>query len=169
MTTNYHYIVMSQKDLLQNQVLEEVLREKASYYNARKKNPDFWILIDPSFLYEKNLIKKIENTRFYNQQKDKIHYSFSNLNNNSSFYGSLISTDEEFMRWIKLRLGYFENLDEINKNNNNASYVSDGVFGILKSTETKEILKSNKNYLHPDILLNKLKNSLEQYFNIIKN
>jgi hypothetical protein len=50
---------MSQKDLLQNQVLEEVLREKASYYNARKKNPDFWILIDPSFLYEKNRKYKI--------------------------------------------------------------------------------------------------------------
>lgn len=49
MTTNYHYIVMSQKDLLQNQVIEEILREKASHYNARKKNPDFWILINPFF------------------------------------------------------------------------------------------------------------------------
>lgn len=160
---------MSQKDLLQNQVIEEILREKAAYYNARKKSPDFWILINPSFLQQGELLKKIQNTKFYFQQVDKIQCSFLGKHNNSEFYASLISTDEEFMRWIKLRLGYFENLDEITKNNHNASYVSDGGYGILNSNKIKNILSSNPNYLHPDILVDKFKNSLEQYFSTIKN
>lgn len=159
---------MSQKDLLQNQVIEEILREKASYYNTRKKNPDFWLLISPLFLKNKNLLEKIRNTKFYFQQKDKIKCSFFDAENTSEFYASLISTDEEFMRWIKLRLGYFENINEATKNNYNASYVSDGVYGSINGETTKNILASNASYLHPDILIQKYKNSLEQYFVTVK-
>lgn len=112
-------------------------------------------------------MKKIQNTKFYFQQLDKIKCSFLGKNNESEFYGVLISTDEEFMRWIKLRLGYFENLDEITKNNHNASYVSDGGYGVLNASKNKNILNSNPNYLHPDILVDKFKNSLEQYFSTI--
>jgi hypothetical protein len=159
---------MSQKDLLQNQVIEEILREKASYYNARKKNPDFWLLISPSFLKEATLIQKIKDTKFYFQQQNKIKCSFFNENNISEFYAALISTDEEFMRWIKLRLGYFENINEITKNNHSVSYVSDGVAGIIDTEKNLNVLHSNPTYLHPQILVNKYKNSLEQYFNTIK-
>lgn len=169
MTANYHYIVMSQKDFLQNQVIEEILREKAAYFNSRKKNPDFWILIDPGFLRETNLLNQIHKTKFYFQHLENIKCSFLGKENPSEFYASLISTDEEFMRWVKLRLGYFENLDEITKNNHNATYVSDGAYGILNANQCKKILISNPNFLHPDILINKFKNSLEQYFLTIKN
>jgi hypothetical protein len=46
---------MSQKDFLQNQVIEEILREKSSYYMVQNKVPDYWILISPKFLSENNL------------------------------------------------------------------------------------------------------------------
>jgi hypothetical protein len=159
---------MSQKDLLQNQVIEEILREKASYYNARRKNPDFWLLISPSFLKEVTLLQKVKDTKFYFQQRGKIKCSFFNQNNHSEFYAALVSTDEEFMRWIKLRLGYFENINEITKNNHNVSYVSDGIAGIINKENNSNVLESNPTYLHPEILVNKYKNSLEQYFITIK-
>jgi hypothetical protein len=162
MTTNYHYIVMSQKDLLQNQVIEEILREKASYYNSRKKNPDYWIVISPFFLKEQNLLTKIKETKFYYQQKEKICSSTLSQSAPLEFYAALVSTDEEFMKWVKLRLGYFENVDEITKNNYNATYVSDGVFGVLKYAKNR--LKAQSNFLHPDILIEKYRNSLEEYF-----
>ena len=50
MSTKYYYIVMSQKDMLQNQVLEEILRERATYYISKKKTLDFWITISADFL-----------------------------------------------------------------------------------------------------------------------
>jgi hypothetical protein len=156
---------MSQKDLLQNQVIEEILREKAGHYNARNRMPDFWVLINPSFLKENNLLNNIRNTNFYSQQKEKINYKFKDSNEFKEFYGVLISTNEEFMRWIKLRLGYFENINEFNKNNTNQfSYISDGVFGIINNQNFKNILQSQTNFLHPDILINKFKNSLELYY-----
>jgi hypothetical protein len=162
MTTNYHYIVMSQKDLLQNQVIEEILREKASYYNSRKKNPDYWIVISPFFLKEQNLFAKIKETKFYYQQKEKICSSTFSQSTPLEFYAALVSTDEEFMKWVKLRLGYFENIDQMTKNNHNATYVSDGIFGVLQTEKNR--LKAQSNFLHPDILIEKYRNALEEYF-----
>ena len=37
MEIKYYYIVMSQKEMLQNQVLEEIVRERANYYISKKK------------------------------------------------------------------------------------------------------------------------------------
>ena len=44
MTIRYYYLVMSQIDMLENQVLEEILRERANYYLSKNKNIDFWLL-----------------------------------------------------------------------------------------------------------------------------
>ena len=67
----YYYLIMSQSDFMQNQVLEEVLRERATYYNEKKKSLDFWVLISPNFIKNLDLNQKIINTNFYKQQKDK--------------------------------------------------------------------------------------------------
>ena len=56
-TLKYHYIVMSQKALLENQVIEEILRERATYYSLTKKNNDFWLLISPKFIFSNVLLK----------------------------------------------------------------------------------------------------------------
>jgi hypothetical protein len=163
MNKKYYYIVMSQKDMLQNQVLEEILRERATYYISKKRTLDFWITISSEFLEDDKLKKKIKLTNFYNQQKDKINYKFQNKE--SDFYATLISTDQEFLRWIKLRLGYFENIDEEIKMEEKRNYVSDGVSGVLIwENEKLSPLKSRKNYLHPDIIVNNYKKALEVYY-----
>ena len=64
----YHYVLMSQKDFLENQVIEEILRERAYFYGNVKKK-DFWILIQPNFLNEPTLKQVIQSTNFYQQQK----------------------------------------------------------------------------------------------------
>ena len=50
MTVRYYYLMMSQIDMLENQVLEEILRERANYY---------WIKVWEIFQEQQNkLIKK---------------------------------------------------------------------------------------------------------------
>ena len=48
---NYYYIIGSQKFLLQQEPLEEVLRERTKNYNKRKRCLDFWVLLNPKFLF----------------------------------------------------------------------------------------------------------------------
>jgi hypothetical protein len=55
----YYYLIMSQSDFMQNQVLEEVLRERATYYNEKKKSLDFWVLISPNFIKNLDLNMKV--------------------------------------------------------------------------------------------------------------
>lgn len=162
--TIYYYLVMSQKDFLQSQVMEEILREKAAYYNSRKKNTDYWILISPKFLKTNNLDSKIRETKFYIQKKNKIKPS-NVSDNNLEFYAALVSLDKEFMDWIKLRLGYFENIDEINNQIQNLNYISDGIYGKMEIAQnaSSSFLEFNKNFLHPDLLVDKFKKSLEKY------
>ena len=163
MSTKYYYIVMSQKDMLQNQVLEEILRERATYYISKKRTLDFWITISSDFLEDEEIKKKIKLTNFYNQQKQNISYQFQKKE--SDFYATLISTDQEFLRWIKLRLGYFENIDEEIKLEDKRTYVSDGISGVLVwENEKLSPLKSRKNYLHPDIIVKNYKKALEVYY-----
>ena len=102
MSLNYYYIVMSQKDMLQNQVLEEILRERANYYLAKKRDLDFWVLINPNFLNTNDFHEKVIKTQFFDQHKDEITDTL-----NSKFFSSLISFDKDFIKWIMLRLGYF--------------------------------------------------------------
>jgi len=53
MKNTYYYILMTQKSLFANQVIEEILREKSNYYTAEVRQKDFWILTSPKFIFEK--------------------------------------------------------------------------------------------------------------------
>jgi len=141
---------MSQKELFSNQVIEEILRERTNYYLSKQKNKDFWLLISPKFIQNKDFSTKIKLTNFYEQQL-KIIKPF---NDENEFYVSLITTNLDFIKWIKLRLGYFEDLDsnEILRKD----LKSDGVCGLLSNNE-QNILKHSPNYLHPDILISQYK------------
>jgi len=158
---DYYYVIMSQKSLLENQVIEEILRERATYYSIKNRIVDFWILISPEFVYSKEILNKIHLSNFFIKNKKDIIFSEFTKNKNREFYCSLISTDKEFLQWFKLRVGYFEDINKLEKNN----FVSDGVMGIISTTneENFSILKSNPNILNPSILLNKYKKSLELY------
>jgi hypothetical protein len=157
MVKPYFYIVMSQKELLKNQVIEEILRERTNYYLSKNKPKDFWLLIGPKFIEKSPIKEKIQLTNFYKQQFDSI----APLKDNREFYAALISTNVEFINWIKLRLGDFEDLDQ--KILSTSSFRSDGVFGKL-ILNTENILESSPNYLHPDIYVDQYKDTLELYY-----
>jgi len=158
MTIRYYYFVMSQIDMLENQVLEEILRERANYYFSKNKNIDFWLLISPSFLKTNDLLEKIKQTNFYKQQKTKI-----SSNNEKDYYSAIVSLDKEFILWLQLRLGYFETINS----NINESFVSDGFCGFFdyeeKNSLTCSPLKNDVNQLNPSILLKKYKKTLQLY------
>jgi hypothetical protein len=166
MSKNYYFILMSQKDFLENQVIEEILREKANYYNSKQKIKDFWIVNSPSFINDLFINNQLKKSNFY---KQKINNITKNLNDSCyEFYSSIITSDIEFIKWIKLRLGYFEDIsDNLDIKNNN--YVSDGICGLIKVDNNNKMLsplKYNSEYIHPDILLNKYKKSIEIYYKL---
>lgn len=167
MNIKYHYLVMSQKDILLDQVLEELLREKTSYYSAQNKIPDFWILVSPKFIEQEKLNVKIRQTKFFQDQKNKIVVEWS-TGGSREFYVALISSDESYMNWIKLRLGYFEEIEMSRKDEISPSYISDGVCGTILSNQNLNqdfsILESNSFHLHPDIIDLGLCNKIENFY-----
>ena len=158
MTVRYYYLIMSQIDMLENQVLEEILRERANYYFSKNKNIDFWLLISPNFLKLNNLSENIKQTNFYKQQKSKI-----SSENQKDYYSCIVSLDKEFILWLQLRLGYFETINsEINE-----KFISDGVYGFFdyidNSNSLISPLKNNFKQLNPSILIKKYKKTLQLY------
>lgn len=146
---SYHYIIMSQKQMFQNQVLEEILRERTDFYLANNKEIDFWILVSPSFLYTTTFQKQLKKTKFYEQFQNEIY----DQNNNQTF-AVLVTTNTKFANWVKLRIGYFESWDDYTTTKNNLR-ISDGVAEIIikEEKETLKKMKSNPNMLHTSIRL----------------
>jgi len=138
MKTTYYYIVMTQKNLLKNQVLEELLREKSNNYQINKQQRDFWIVNSPNFLEQLNLIEKVKNSNFYKNNKDDVNY-----------FSCLVSLDKKYIQWIELRLGYFENIKDLNVLNSQ-KFVSDGIVGSIDLEESSSILILNENKLKVD-------------------
>jgi hypothetical protein len=158
MTLTYHYILLSQKDFLENQIIEELLRERANYYFLQKKTNDFWIVPSPQFISEKQLLKKIKNTNYYLKEKSNL----ATLSNDSQFFVALISFNKDFIKWVELRLGFFEKITTANddildfKNN----FTTNGIAGEFLIDSTNQIttitpLSSNSNYFHPDFIKKK--------------
>ena len=153
---------MSQKDFLENQVIEEILRERANYYTSKGITRDFWVINSPKFIDAPEIKNKIAISNFYKQKKSAIQSTISNRTYN--FYSAIITCDFEFIKWIQLRLGYFEDIKNLaitNKTTNN-SYVSDGIFGEIENGNS--FLDYSSDYLHPDILINRYKKSIEIYY-----
>lgn len=150
----YYYLVMTQQDFLKNQVIEEILRERINYYVSKKQPLDFWVILSPSFLFSSSLLEKISQSNFYTQKKEFIEF------NNFPYFATLISTNPDYLGWLKLRLGYFENI--IENSALNSSFRSDGIYGIFQ--ENSSPFESIPNNIHPSILLDKYKKSLEMYY-----
>ena len=87
------------------------------------------------------------------------------------FYSALISVDKDFINWIHLRLGYFEDLDKISSLKNKSNYVSDGVSGSFDLSEinSSSILESNKILINPDLIIDKYKTVLNMSYSTINN
>lgn len=83
---NYYFILASQNFLLNEEPVEEILRERIAYYKRVNKKIDFWLVLNPQFISisEPNLNK----------------LSFKNS------YAAIVSLDRYFIQWLKLRIGF---------------------------------------------------------------
>ena len=84
--TTYYYVLASQRFLLEEEPLDEVLRERVRHYQEKKKEIDFWLVKQPAF---------IEAPEFA-EIKAKCPQPCA----------AIISENSEFITWLKLRLEY---------------------------------------------------------------
>lgn len=82
----YHYVVASQKFLLEEEPFEEVLRERKRHYEENNKEIDFWLVKQPAFLEAPEMA----------DIKAKVPQPSV----------AVISTNSQFITWLKLRLEY---------------------------------------------------------------
>lgn len=84
--TTYYYVLASQKFLTEEEPLEEVLQERIRNYQAKNKEKDFWLVKQPAFLAAPELAD------IRSKCPDPA--------------AAIISTDKQFITWLKLRLEY---------------------------------------------------------------
>lgn len=84
--TTYHYVLASQKFLLEEEPLDEVLKERTRNYTEKKKEIDFWLVKQPAFIEAPEL--KAVKAKAPAQSV------------------AIISTNKQFIVWLKLRLEY---------------------------------------------------------------
>lgn len=190
--TTYFYLLFSQLDLLKSEAIEELLRERTNHYwNKDQKDRDFWIVISPKFINLTNIKDEIKKSNFYIFNENKTKFIESDKYN-TNFYAAIVSTNENYMKWLALRLGYFEKIEVKNdgtysllllKENSNRNEIristnsnseynglgqfkSNGISGSLSTSSKNFItpLAENKNYLHPDILLDQYNKIILEYF-----
>lgn len=86
----YFFVIGSSKFLLENEPLEEILRERVQQYAREKKTIDFWIIKSPKFLNSSDLVG-IKN-KLTKDGLGEVELS------------AIVSLDEVFIKWMKLRL-----------------------------------------------------------------
>ncbi|ACK69713.1 conserved hypothetical protein [Gloeothece citriformis PCC 7424] len=84
--TTYYYVLASQKFLLEEEPFEEVLRERRRDYQEKNKEIDFWLIKQPAFLEAPPLASV------------KAQCPQPSV--------AVISTNQQFITWLKLRLEY---------------------------------------------------------------
>lgn len=82
----YHYILASEKFLTEEEPLEEVLKERQRHYAERNQTVDFWLVRQPAFLEAPEL----------SSVKAQCPQPAA----------AIISTNPQFITWLKLRLEF---------------------------------------------------------------
>jgi hypothetical protein len=82
----YYYLLASQRFLLEEEPIEEVLKERTRYYHEHEKELDFWLVKQPAFLEAPEMA----------QVKQECPQSVV----------AIISTNPQFITWLKLRLEF---------------------------------------------------------------
>nr|YP_009511172.1 hypothetical protein [Gracilariopsis longissima]AXI97049.1 hypothetical protein [Gracilariopsis longissima]UAD88965.1 hypothetical protein [Gracilariopsis longissima] len=84
---NHYYFVIASKHFLMNEEpIEEILRERTVHYKNIQKDIDFWFITNPYF------IKSLH-----------INHINKELPEN---YAAIVSIDQKFIQWLKLRIGF---------------------------------------------------------------
>jgi len=86
MLYNYYFVLASYDFLVNEEPIEEILRERRSYYTSICKEIDFWFIPNPKF---------IDNAVF--------DHKYTKLPKNSAV---IVSLDKKFIQWLKLRIGF---------------------------------------------------------------
>ena len=84
--TTYFFIAASEKFLTIEEPLKEILKERIRNYKENKKEIDFWLLRNPSFL-----------------KSSRFTYLSSKIPNPPA---AVLSTDKKFITFLKLRLEF---------------------------------------------------------------
>ncbi|MBE9137849.1 DUF2488 family protein [Nodosilinea sp. LEGE 07088] len=84
--TTYYYAVASQKFLLEEEPLTEVLKERHRHYQEQEQEVDFWLVKSPAFLDSPALASVKANC-----PQPAV---------------ALVSTSKQFITWVKLRFEY---------------------------------------------------------------
>ncbi len=82
----YYYVLASRRYILEEEPTEEVLRERIRHYQEQEKEIDFWLIHQPAFLEAPE----------FAAIKAKCPQPAV----------AIVSTDRQFMVWLKLRLEY---------------------------------------------------------------
>jgi len=84
--TTYYYVLASEKFLLEDEPMEEVLKERIRDYQEKGKTIDFWVVRQPAFLESPEL----------SAAKAKCPQPAA----------AIISTNPQFITWLRLRLEF---------------------------------------------------------------
>ena len=82
----YYYVLASQRFLMEEEPLEEVLKERTRHYQEQEKEIDFWLVPQPAFLEAPEMA----------EVKAKCPQPAA----------AIISTHPQIITWLKLRLEY---------------------------------------------------------------
>nr|YP_010197914.1 hypothetical protein LK227_pgp188 [Gracilaria multipartita]UAD86330.1 hypothetical protein [Gracilaria multipartita] len=82
----YYFAIASKNFLMNEEPIEEILRERTNHYKDIKKDIDFWFITNPDLLKSFN-----------------INHIHKQLTKN---YAAIISLDKKFIQWLKLRIGF---------------------------------------------------------------
>jgi Protein of unknown function (DUF2488) len=82
----YYYVLASQRFLMEEEPIEEVLKERRRNYQEQEKEIDFWLVQQPAFLSAPAMA----------EIKAKCPQPAA----------AIISTNQQFITWLKLRLEY---------------------------------------------------------------
>lgn len=86
MVYNYYFAIATQNFLLNEEPVEEILRERERYYNSLDKKIDFWFIVNNDLIHnycgQTVTLKKVKK------------------------YAAIISLDEDFIQWFKLRVSF---------------------------------------------------------------
>ena len=84
--TTYHFVAASERFLCEEEPLEEVLRERVRNYGETGKEIDFWLVRRPAFLEAPELASQVASV--------------------PRPAAAVVSTDEKFITFLKLRLEF---------------------------------------------------------------
>jgi HSP90 family molecular chaperone len=84
--TTYYYVTASKKFMVDTEPTHEIMKERLQDYHAKEKAIDFWLVEQPTFLDRPELASV----------KAQVPQPAA----------AIVSTNKQFITWLKLRLEY---------------------------------------------------------------